>query len=182
MDQWTDGLTDGPMDQPQVKSTDSHEDINQEIRDDLCLTFRWQRTNRGNSWMAEKCFIWKKFVCEFENNIDGKMGNATEDEEGTDFVSAPVCVVSVDPPDQSQQSGLWSWTFEGGLSSIESSTETPAAPNKQTDCFRFIRSQRNRNDSRQFCQDSFNASLANFSALLKNESLIIDKLEVKFSV
>ena len=104
-------------------------------------------------------------MCEFPNtankggHADDKRGHTRGDGEEYDFVSAPVCV------DSMEQSG-------------DASNDTSSPSSVTTNCFRFVQSQRSHNDSRQFCQDLFNASLANFLALMQNESLIIDKMEV----
>ena len=104
-------------------------------------------------------------MCEFPNtankggHADDKRGHTQGDAEEYDFVSAPVCADSMD------QSG-------------DASNDTSSPSSVTTNCFRFVQSQRSHNDSHQFCQESFNASLANFLALMQNESLIIDKMEV----
>ena len=131
-----------------------------------CLTFRPKRSDRGHSWQPRACFTWKKFICEFPNNAHDK--EDAEDAEQSDFVSAPVCI-TLDDNNQS-----------GDDSSEIVTNGNPSSVMKPTNCFRFIRSQRNRNDSRQFCQDSLNATLANFSDLMQNESAVVDKLEVLF--
>ena len=111
--------------------------------------------------------MWKRFICEFPNKRDDADSEEdTEDAEQSDFVSAPVCINSDDNnPNGNDSSDMGS---NGNALSVMNTTN----------CFRFIRSQRNRNDSRQFCQDSFNASLAKFSAMMTNEGVIIDKLKV----
>ena len=134
-----------------------------------CLTFRPKRTDRGHSWLPRACFMWKRFICEFPNKRDDADSEEdTEDAEQSDFVSAPVCINS----DDNNQNG--------DDSNDMGSNGNALSVMNTTNCFRFIRSQRNRNNSCKFCQDSLNATLANFLDLMKNESAVVDKLEVSF--